>query len=265
MADPREIAEILKAAPEVAKAAYSDSVAATLKEISKIGVDAAKTLRLALFPLQFTAALQDRLAAYIDSAVRSVPEPRRIAPQPSVALSICEGLKFCDPAEEVSRLYVALLARAMDKERVGEAHPAFVNIIAQLAPDEIVVIRQLGHAGPVGNEGSYKTYFRAAAGARLALTNGEAEQALDAHGVPDPIRQLVLSIAVNPEELAQPRLYSVFLEHLTSLGLVSYTNEPKNRGVLQGVMHGSASAQLLCIQLSDFGDLFFRACVKENF
>jgi hypothetical protein len=235
--------------PEVVKAIYSDAASQTLQEVGKIGVDAAKTFRLALFPLQFSAALQDRLAAYIDSAVRAVPKERRIAPQQSLALSICERLKFCEDAEDVSRLYVELLARAMDKERVGEAHPAFVNIISQLAPDEILIVRQLGEAQPVKEDGVFKTYFCDPRGARKVLSKKAVEEALDASNLPSDVRNLIASIAVDTAELAQPNLYSTFLEHLTSLGVVSYTNDSTNNGVLKGVMHGSKLAQMLCIRL----------------
>jgi len=256
--------EIVKAMPEVVKAIYSDVASQTLQEIGKIGVDAVKTFRLALLPLQFSAALQDRLAAYIDLAIRAVPEERRIAPPQSLALSICERLKFCEDGEEVSRLYVELLARAMDKERIGEAHPAFVHVISQLAPDEILVVRQLGEASAVGDDGVFKTYFRETKSSRKVMSKKEIEEALNASNLSPDIRNLVTSIAVNPAELAQPNLYSTFLEHLTSLGVVSYTNDSTNYGVLKGVMHGSKSAQMLCIKLSEFGDLFFRACVRKN-
>ncbi|WP_211960885.1 Abi-alpha family protein [Cupriavidus plantarum] len=36
-----------------------------------------------------------------------------------------------------------LLSRGMDRERVGEAHPAFIQIVGQLAPDEAVLIEQI--------------------------------------------------------------------------------------------------------------------------
>lgn len=256
--------EIIKAMPDVAKAIYSDAASKTLQEIGKIGVDAVKTFRLALFPLQFSAAYQDRLAAYIDSAIRGIPEERRILPQQSLALSICERLKFCEETEEISQLYVELLARAMDKERVGEAHPAFINIISQLAPDEILVVRQLGEASPVGEDGAFKTYFRERHGTKQVMSNKAKEEVLDTSNLSPEIRNLVSSISVNIEELAQPNLYSTFLEHLTSLGIVSYTNDPVNDGVIKGVLHGSKLAQMLCIKLSEFGDLFFSACVKKH-
>lgn len=60
--------ELPAQAGEVAKEVYSDGVKDTIREISKIGVDAAKTLRLALAPLQFSAMLQDRVAMYFKRA-----------------------------------------------------------------------------------------------------------------------------------------------------------------------------------------------------
>lgn len=41
----------------------------------------------------------------------------------------------------------------MDKERVGEAHPAFISIIGQLEPDELLVLRQL-------EQQEYNVFFR---------------------------------------------------------------------------------------------------------
>lgn len=143
MVDATGVAAIVKAAPELAKAVYSDLVEGTLKEIGKIGVDAVKVVRLALFPLQAGAALQDRLAAYIDRAVRVVPEAQRIAPMELIFLPVAEKLRFQEPDNPLTELYLNLLSRAMDGERVGEAHPAFVVVISQLAPDEVTIIRML--------------------------------------------------------------------------------------------------------------------------
>ena len=54
--------DIVNAIPaELVKEVYSDAVADTLKEVSKIGVDFVKTVRLALFPVQYGAMLQDRI------------------------------------------------------------------------------------------------------------------------------------------------------------------------------------------------------------
>jgi hypothetical protein len=131
---PNEIAAIAKAAPEVAREAYGDLASGTFKQAGKLGEDIAKSIRLVLFPLQLAAALQDRFAGYIDRAIRQVPEPRLIAPMESIMLPIAERLRFQEPANPITDLYINLLSRAMDGERVGEAHPAFIGVISQLGP-----------------------------------------------------------------------------------------------------------------------------------
>jgi hypothetical protein len=255
--------ETIKALPELAKAVYSDAASKTLQEVGKIGVDAVKTIRLALFPLQISAALQDRLAAYIDKAIRAVPQEQRIAPQQSLVLSTCEHLKLCDETEAVSHLYVNLLSRAMDRERVGEAHPAFINIISQLAPDELLVMRQLGEAKIVGNDGVFKILFRKLDESKDILNKESATTTVSTSKLRPEMKELIVSICIEPEELAQPYLYATFLEHLVSLGIVSYTNEPMNYGILKEVGYNSTGAQMLCIQLSKFGTLFYKACVRD--
>jgi len=90
-----------------------------------------------LFSLQYGAALQDRLARHISNSIDRVPEDRRIEPVESITLQIVDRLKFQEDGSPITDMYLSLLARAMDKECVGEAHPAFVQIVSQLAPGAV--------------------------------------------------------------------------------------------------------------------------------
>ncbi|WP_412530389.1 Abi-alpha family protein [Burkholderia lata] len=148
-----ELELIMAIPPEVAKAAYDDAVSPALKETGKIGEDLVKVVRLVLFPLQYAASLQDRLANHFRKSIERTPEDRRIAPVESLALPIAEQLRFHDADSVVGDMFVSLLARAMDRERVGEAHPAFVQIVGQLAPDEAALIQQIGAARPAASAG----------------------------------------------------------------------------------------------------------------
>src|ERR1700748_233059 len=122
--------EIVKAIPaELVKEVYSDAVADTLKEVSKIGVDFVKMVRLALFPVQYGAMLQDRLARHLQRSIEKVPAARRVAPVESIALQIADKLRYQEDGSVLTEMYVNLLARAMDKERVSEAHPTFLHVI----------------------------------------------------------------------------------------------------------------------------------------
>lgn len=254
------LVDAVKAAPDLAKAVYSDAVSATLQEVSKIGVDAVKTFRLALFPLQYTSALQDRLSHYIDQAIRKVPADRLVSPQQSLALESCERLRLCAPEELLSRLYVELLARAMDRDRVGEAHPAFIHLISQLAPDEVLVLRQLGKRLTPRPNDRHCVFLRTLENPHRILSKGEVAKIMEGSPAIPDLNKLILALGVEPEELAQPELYATFLEHLISLGVVSYTNMPTNRGSLVAARNHYKEHDLHCVELNSLGELFFSAC-----
>lgn len=261
-----ELLDALKVAPELAKAVYSDAVAGTLRQVGKIGEDVAKTVRLALFPIQFTAAVQDRLATYIDESIRKVPESRRTAPPQSMFLDVCERLRNCDPAELSAKLYVELLARSMDKERIGEAHPAFVQVVWQLAPDEVAIIQLLGSEF-AGEENKYdhvyarhpddltQTFSRTQV-TRLVRDRLRNEASQDA----DMLRRIE-DRCFDQDRLAQPEIFATFLQHLVSLGLVEYSSDAWLGG--RGWELLKPDALVHCIRLSPFGRLFYRACASS--
>ncbi|AME28665.1 DUF4393 domain-containing protein [Burkholderia sp. PAMC 26561] len=247
--------DLIKAiAPEVAKATYEDAVSPALKETGKFGLDLVKTLRLALFPLQYTAMLQDRLTKHLQKSIERVPEDRRVAPFESLALPIAEQLKFHDDDSVVGDMFERLLARAMDRERVGEAHPAFVQIVGQLAPDEAMLLRQIAASRPAA-------YMRPPQKGLAALLKDERAVLINASGMTDGQKARLNEVAVRPEDLAQPELVYTYIEHLVSLGIVSYTNDPWT-AEYKGAK--GADFDFWFVQLNGLGELFQRACLLED-
>ncbi|MEK8086535.1 DUF4393 domain-containing protein [Aquabacterium sp. A3] len=238
----------------IATEVYSDAVAPAMREFAKIGVDAVKVLRLALFPLQYGAAMQDRLARRIEHSLEAVPPARRIAPPDSIMLPVAERLRYQEDGNPIADLYVNLLARAMDKERIGEAHPAFVHIIGQLAPDEVLFLTQLFDLRD-------HIYLREGQQSPGMLKQEGLVRLRQIYGESDFYESLA-SALVEPEALAQPELFSTFLSHLVTLGVVEYTNKPEqalekiNRSILGYEMH--------YIRLSQFGRLFCGACLNAS-
>ncbi len=238
----------------VVKDIYSDAIAPAMREFGKIGEDAVKVARLALFPVQYGAMLQDRLARYLAKALEKVPEHRRIAPRDAVILPVAEKLRHQEEdGNPIAGLYVNLLARAMDRERLGDAHPAFVHLIGQLAPDEILILLQLSAQ-------RYRVFFRRTPG-EPALLREQVVPLLQR--MPDVVMTELLSAAVLPEYLAQPELFLTFLEHLVALGIVEYTNEPRS-GESSEMSFRILGFEYHFIRLSAFGQLFHRACVASD-
>lgn len=251
------------AALGLAKEVYSDALSPALREAAKIGEDAVKVIRLAIFPLQFLAATQDRVAAYIDQAIRKVPENRRIAPPESLIRPVAEKLRFQEEDSSITRLYVNLLSRAVDRERIGEAHPAFIQIVGQVAPDEVMLIEQLAEKS-----------FRAFVGALnqgVVLSRDESAMHIARSRLDPEVQTALIARLVESDRLAQPEHFKVLLEHLVSLGIVEFTNE-----AIKSVEFKARSSEyeylsnrvlgLDCwfIQLTSFGKLFHLACVGED-
>lgn len=250
---------------KVAGEVYSDTASNTLQEASKIGVDAVKTIRLALAPLQLTAALQDRLARYIDKAIRQVPEENRTQPIESIFLPTAEKLKFQEESNPLTTLYLNLLSRSMDKERLGEAHPGFYTTITQLCPDEASYINHI------------------ALGYKISLTQdcknilaSEHKELLDRVLNDNNQKQLIKKYFFDATTLAQPSLFNTFTEHLYSLGILQYHLLHENylpkeiheditelNSLNYCVLGKDGRLSFKAISLSGFGKIFYQTCCKN--
>lgn len=255
MVIPELKAEVSVDLSKVAEDFYTEAAKDSIQEVSKIGVDAVKTIRLALLPLQLTAAYQDRVARWIDKTIRSVPEPRRVAPIPSLALPIIEKLKYFDDGELLGNMYSGLLSRTFDRDRLGEAHPAFVNVISQLSPDEAKLINILSSE-------TGKVYFGLSAQEWTVSFDLIASE-LQRCGFPGEPRQWLPRFAVDPEALNFPSYLQMYVHHLQSLGLITYNNtsDPEFFSVVGNHEWGK---KWWTIELTSFGRLFHLACIKDS-
>ena len=240
-------------ATKVVEDVYEDGVADVLKEVSTIGVDAVKTLKLALFPLQLGAFFQDRLTRYLSEALNRVPPEHRVAPIESVVLQISEKLRVQQEGGIITEMYVALLECAFDKRRFGQAHPSFVNIVTQLSADEAILIDHLSTPNA-------KIYF-----GREPMDWGQKSISIEKHfsGIMLKPVKLDWQFFINPDVLAEPAYLQIYIEHLVSMGLVSYDND-RPTGLAQAF--DSVNGQLQpawAIRLSRFGRLFHQACTGE--
>ncbi|HXC29508.1 MAG TPA: DUF4393 domain-containing protein [Stellaceae bacterium] len=141
--DPFEKAaeEIVKRLP--VERIYTDAASGAVKELGHSLTDVAKTVRLVLFPLQVLGALQDRVAGFVDRAIRRVPEANRISPAPQIVGPILEGIRYEPEDTPIVEMFSELLSRSMDSDRVNEAHPSFPILIRQLSEDEAQILASL--------------------------------------------------------------------------------------------------------------------------
>lgn len=135
MDKPEDIAKLLPLS-EI----YKDLAQPAVKQVGGALESTAKVARLLLAPIEYLAAQSDRWQRYLERIAKQVPEERRIEAHPQVAGPVLEGLRYVDEHNIIADLFVNLLARAIDHDRVSEAHPAFASIISQLSSDEAQII-----------------------------------------------------------------------------------------------------------------------------
>ena len=140
------IKDMVDAVTGVAKAVpvYQDVVQPAAQEIGKALQTVAKTVHVALAPVSALVwgyeQVKDFVSTKVAERLKNVPPENLVTPKPNVAGPALEALRYTGHESSLSDLYANLLAAAMDSSTAQGAHPAFVEIIKQLTPDEAKLV-----------------------------------------------------------------------------------------------------------------------------
>src|SRR5258706_886087 len=217
------------------KAAYRDAVKPAAKQLGQIAQDVVKPIQLALAPLQFAGAYQDRLRAFLDRAVRQVPEDRRVSPPPQILGPIVESIRYEPEGTPLDQMFQHLLSTSMDADHIKDAHPAMPLIIKQLSGDEANILRWIA---------SSPKYFEMVV--RFDLRgDGLATSHLERIDLP-------------MQDLIFPQNESMYRDRLERLGLIRYDAlKPMEPIFEDGKQTGGRN--VLVLKLTEFGATLMRA------
>jgi hypothetical protein len=79
---------------------------------------------------------EDQFPQDMAQKTAGIPDDHLVAPRPSVGVPAMQGLAYSVDEPDLKEMYLNLLTTAVDDRRANGAHPAFAEIIKQLAPDE---------------------------------------------------------------------------------------------------------------------------------
>ncbi len=126
---------------------YQDMVQPAAKEIGRNLETAAKSIRVVLAPVSALVWGYDKIKNYVQASLaeklKDIPKERLVTPNPTVAGPALEALKYAGHNPNLRELYANLLATSIDSKTAHEAHPAFVEIIRQLTPDEARIVKYI--------------------------------------------------------------------------------------------------------------------------
>lgn len=225
---------------------------------AELVADVVKGLRLFTAPIQLLALGQDLLQKRLERVRSKVPEERQIEAHPQLAGPILENLRYMVDGDILTEMYLNLLARAIDRDRVGEANPAFVKIIEQLCPDEALLLLKL--RGMEENNPPYSLPYSVYGPKRLEL-----------RGI----------------TIGEPKHYNMYITHLLALNLIRTTSYmhfslfdldrlpmTENMGMIlseldrrietiRELFEKNENPQE--VEATEFGSLFIQACIPEDF
>lgn len=125
------------------KTIYEELGSPAAKQAGQFAGDLLKALQLALAPVQYIAALQDRYRRFLDTSIRRIPDERRVAPAPQILGPVLEGIRYEPEDTPIDEMFSHLLSCSMDSEHANEAHPAYPFLIRQLSSDEAKILNRL--------------------------------------------------------------------------------------------------------------------------
>jgi hypothetical protein len=219
------------------KAAYRDAVKPSAKQIGQLAQDIVKTIQLALAPLQFAGAYEDRLRAFIDRSVRDVPEANRVSPPPQILGPVVEGIRYEPEGTPIDEMFAKLLSCSMDSAKLGEAHPAYPTLIKQLSSDEARLLIAL-------KDQQYDHVYTRDYNASTALFYGAPKMEID---------------ALPRDQLVFPDNVPLYADHLNNLGFAGIFQDGNQQALFEGGQQTGVRVRSK-YRLTGFGAAFVRGC-----
>lgn len=124
---------------------YKDALSPAVKPIGEILSFLPRTVKVAFNGVEKWLINKEetlRLTAEsVREKIKAVPEEKLVEPEPYVAIPAMQQLSYCVNNEELRDLYANLLVSSMNADKKWQVHPAFVDIIKQLTPDEAKLLK----------------------------------------------------------------------------------------------------------------------------
>lgn len=139
--------DILDQTKGVAVEVYKDVVKPSAQPLGVVLSYLPRTLRLAFSKWEkwiVNGEESIRIAAdMLREKVKQIPEEKLVEPEAYVAVPAIQQLMYCQDNDTLRDLYANLLASSMNTDKKWQVHPAFVDIIKQLTPDEAKIIKSI--------------------------------------------------------------------------------------------------------------------------
>jgi len=210
--------------------------------VTELGVGLGNAVKIALAPITALAWGYDKISSYLDFAIpayfesRNIRKEKIITPDVATAIPAIESMRYT--RDEIRTMLLNLLCASMNMDTSEFVHPAFVEILKQMTPDEAKILNQLS------GEFLYEPIIDIA--------------------VEKPLREGLFTLfnsigAIGEEASCEfPDRVPLYLTNLTRLGLVDI---PENNGLADDWRYDKVRKSLSFLEKVELakkeGDIFF--------
>lgn len=270
----KEIIE--KSVESVVPEIYHDVLQPAAKEVGKIVSLPFRGINAVLSPLWGFILTHEykmkQVEAELAKKLENVSEDDIVTPEAYVAVPALQSITYCMNSQELRNLYGNLLAHAIIKDFKAMVHPAFVEIIKQMSPNDAKVIQVISKDGalPVcsirvhkANDSFREGFISDYEAGYQIFTHYALVDGIDCDSVSISISNLSrlglievsYEIEYEDKELYKPLLNNQFYQELkTNYTLTHKLHEYDTISLLPGT-----------IEVTPLGHSFINICVKAPF
>ena len=129
------------------KEVYKDGLKPVVKATGDFIGLVPRAINAALEPIQLWVLRKEynisKTKKLLEEKLNNIPPELIITPEPHIAVPALQAISYCMDNEEIRNMYANLLSASMTSIVKNDVHPAFVEIIKQLSPDEAKIMSYL--------------------------------------------------------------------------------------------------------------------------
>lgn len=255
-----------EASKSIAKDAYQDTGKPVLKPTGELLGLIPRTIKAVLLPLEKWVVGREynlvETEKLLQQKLENIPLEQIVSPEAHIAVPAIQYISYCMDNKELRNMYANLLAKSMSSVMKNDVHPAFVEIIKQLCPDEAKVMKEFYKESPFptlsvrkenkSHEGVYIISDFSNIGYIASCEYpSEIMKYFD-----NLIRLGLLKKASSLSELTNEKFYEELMNHPFINGIVS-TIKLDNEFI-------SIEYKKSYISITDFGESFCSVCLDDN-
>lgn len=257
-----QIIELAKAAPNLLSQIYTDLAKPSVQAIGQTLGTVFESCASILLPLKLhnekcRLNLKHELDEY-QKKLEDVPENKRCEVHPQLGIPVLDKLTYITN-DEIADMFTTLLANASNSDMVETAHPSFVSMIERMSTDEARLLK----------------YLKGESGIPYCNFNGHVKEGEGFRTLYDHV-----TLLDNEVSFTFPQNIGAYLANFVSLGILkdmspvykvdkTVYNKIRDKYNLKQLeaklvpnVFKSISVDESYFEITDFGRLFIKACIK---